>query len=222
MLNTSRSRTPAVAPMPIANTGHTAAGPVVRSRPTGADVSAPSDTRTMPATRWPRKRSRARASAPERSLWLARAPSESIEPGSSESPTVMSSVRYSRDSAGSRSNRSSAAARAILACPSASATRMLRETSTSTGTTTSPAPTGGSRSTGRRMNRTTAANVHTRRATRVARCPVESGASGRRYSKNTAAATARTMRRIDHQGGKYAKYILVIRQGIFLAASALK
>src|SRR5438552_9819173 len=91
--------------------------------------------------------------------------------------------------------------------PSASSRRMLRDTSTSTGTTASADPFGGRMTIGRNRKRTSVASMITRIATSVTRCARVSGESGRRYSTYAASATAAARRIASHHGSGYAKCI---------------
>ena len=75
-----------------------------------------------------------------------------------------------RDNAGRTLDVSSACACAMRVFPSASATRILRDVSTSTGTTMSPALTGGRSSTGLQTNSSTATSASARSVTSRPRC----------------------------------------------------
>ena len=203
MPSTSRSRGPSGDPMPTANTGGPPASPPAPPAPPdppALPVSPPSDKTTMPATRWPRKRSRTAASAPVRSLRRASAARSPIFAGASLSPTLKISVVKCEERARPSSFFSSMLARATRVWPSASASRMLRETSTSTGTIASRDPAGGRITIGRKRNSTSAASVSTRRLMSTPRCTPVSRESGRRYSAWTTAATAAARMTTNHQG----------------------
>src|SRR5829696_7203614 len=93
-----------------------------------------------------------------------------------------------------------AVARASRVPPSASAMRMLRDTSTSTGTTRSRSATGGSRMTGRQTNTTTSASASARSRVSVQRCARVSGASGRRYDRTATTPIAAAASTAAHHG----------------------
>src|SRR5579871_2372135 len=100
----------------------------------------------------------------------------------------------------------------MRARPSASCSRMLRDESTSTGTMASRDPVGGSIAIGRNRKTTSEARTSTRSETSVPRCSRVSGAKGRRYSRNAAAATAAARTSANHHGIGYAKCIIHSRQ----------
>ena len=111
-----------------------------------------------------------------------------------------------------------ALARAILGWPSASAVRMLRETSINTGTTVSRADEGGSSATGRIRTMRSAASAAVRKTTSVVRCarderherPAIGDEHARRRPRSAIAGAS-------HHGGSDAKC-----HRAFLAAMALK
>src|SRR5262245_33164460 len=138
---------------------------------------------------------------PDRSLRRASDESASGTAGVAVSPTAKISGVNLGDSAGRRLRSSSVVARAIRACPSASATLMLRETSTRIGTTTPVSVEGGIILTGRKRKKRIAASDRVRRRISAPRCAADSGTNGLRYVKNaTAASTAAA--RIATQIGK--------------------
>ena len=155
---TSRSRVMVGVPTPMVKTGAAAASLNKSSRKA---VSPPSETRMMPPSARPRYRSAIAVSAPPMSERPADACSRPRSPGATPSPKVHTSVRNVVPSAAT-SDSAALRARCRRAGPSASAMRMLRDTSTRIGTTRSRADTGGTRRTGRSTAATSSTSASAR------------------------------------------------------------
>src|SRR6516225_7907939 len=84
---------------------------------------------------------------------------------------------------------------------------MLLEVSTSTGMTRSASASGGPRMTGRNKNRIKSPRTRARSVTRVTRCTLDSGTSGRRYESDATPATPAASSTASHQESGVAKYI---------------
>src|SRR5262245_33149488 len=162
----------------------------------------------MAGTGRPRYRSRAAATALVRSVRRASAARRSAAVDDSESPNANRSIDAYPASPGVSVFSTTARARSIRDSPSASEMPMLRDTSTSTGTTTAPEGGVGSSTTGRHTKIATAARARARRPMSVARWIDVSGTSGRRYERKAIAPMPIATSRAIHQGMGKAKTML--------------